>query len=102
MTRVLPEPAPARMRREPSVFLTASRCCSLREERKSVINMPRFAISFNHTNGYSQNARKKKSNPQITQISAYSTEDFEPFYGLSLNLRNLRIQFGRKNRIELG
>src|SRR6185369_11840229 len=36
MTRVLPLPAPARIRSGPSVWLTASRCCALRPLRKSM------------------------------------------------------------------
>src|SRR5229473_8517126 len=35
MTRVLPEPAPARISSGPSLELTASRCCGLSWERKS-------------------------------------------------------------------
>src|SRR5690348_2763878 len=36
MTRVFPEPAPARMRRGPSIWSTASRCSGFRFERKDI------------------------------------------------------------------
>src|ERR1700686_406027 len=37
ITRVLPEPAPAKISSGPSLDPTASRCCSLSWERKSII-----------------------------------------------------------------
>src|SRR5712692_1974525 len=46
ITRVLPEPAPARINRGPSPDLTASRCCSLSCERKSVMKLEN---TFKHT-----------------------------------------------------
>src|SRR6266404_1217165 len=39
MTRVLPEPAPARISSGPSPEVTASRCCSLSWERNSIIKV---------------------------------------------------------------
>src|ERR1700730_1139720 len=47
MTRVLPEPAPARISNGPSLEVTASRCCSLSSERRSIMNV--MANTFKHT-----------------------------------------------------
>src|ERR1051325_3533089 len=46
MTRVLPEPAPAKISSGPSPASTASRCCGLSCERKSVMKM--FQATFKH------------------------------------------------------
>src|SRR2546422_129654 len=62
IARVLPEPAPARISRGPSVCSTATRCCSLREDRKSAITMESlFDISFNHMNRQEQNQATDKT-----------------------------------------
>src|SRR5919106_4716308 len=45
MTRVLPEPAPARMSSGPSVARTASRCCSFSCDRNSESTSE---VAFNH------------------------------------------------------
>src|SRR2546423_1338126 len=55
MTRVLPEPAPARINNGPSLEVTASRCCGLSCERNSVIKM--FAPTFKHTDQFAQTLR---------------------------------------------
>src|SRR5437763_3552788 len=47
MTRVLPDPAPARINSGPSLDVTASRCCGLSCERKSV--MRNDELTFKHT-----------------------------------------------------
>src|SRR5712672_3623614 len=55
MTRVLPEPAPARINKGPSPVVTASRCCGLSCERKSVMKM--FTRTFKHTDQFAQTLR---------------------------------------------
>src|SRR6185312_800409 len=45
MTRVFPLPAPARMSRGPSVWVTASRCCALRPFRKSMKRETRLILT---------------------------------------------------------
>src|SRR6185369_11352294 len=47
MTRVFPDPAPARINTGPSPVVTASRCCGLSCERNSVIKI--FRTPFKHT-----------------------------------------------------
>src|SRR5882672_6387031 len=55
MTRVLPEPAPARINKGPSPVVTASRCCGLSCERKSVMKI--FISTFKHTDQFAQTLR---------------------------------------------
>src|SRR2546423_2270993 len=56
ITRVLPEPAPARISSGPSPVFTASRCCGFSCERKSVMTM--FRQTFKHTICWNENCER--------------------------------------------
>src|ERR1043165_5656277 len=59
MTRVLPEPAPARMRSGPSVARTASRCCSLSCDKNSEST---GVDAFKHRDRKTQNQPRMNAN----------------------------------------
>src|SRR5947209_10139047 len=58
ITRVLPEPAPAKINSGPSPIVTASRCCGLSCERNSVIKI--FRHIFKHTIYWIQNRERHR------------------------------------------
>src|SRR5688500_12898227 len=70
MTRVLPEPAPARMRSGPSVASTASPCCSFNCDRSSEST---FVVAFKHTAQVRQNARRKMHFESKKQIDPFAS-----------------------------
>src|SRR6266852_825115 len=75
MTRVLPEPAPARISSGPSVCWTAICCSGFKEERKSVITVELSDISFNHMSSCEQNLQEKSQLRRLHRFRRFCLEE---------------------------
>jgi hypothetical protein len=64
MTRVFPDPAPARIKSAPSVVVTASRCCALREARISIVFRGKLNGKILTSNGQKGILAKVKQNAE--------------------------------------